>query len=217
MQGILQASMHVGGATAPMVAAWIIDVANWPLDFPAVRQAAGIVWAAAFCWWFRDQPSEHPAVNAAELDLIGMSHVPVQGHDSVSWREVFTHPNIWLLSFIITMSAFNSYFFFTWYPTYLEKARGVNNKSAGALASLALFGAVCGSLLGGWLADRITRRAADLYRVRRHICLAAYICAAAFLFVGVSSDETWILGLCCALACLSLFIQLPTWWAALTM
>ena len=30
----------------------------------------GIVWAIAFYWWFRDEPAEHHAVNAAERRMI---------------------------------------------------------------------------------------------------------------------------------------------------
>ena len=32
--------------------------------------ALGVFWAAGFYLWFRDEPGEHPAVNAAELQLI---------------------------------------------------------------------------------------------------------------------------------------------------
>jgi MFS family permease len=214
MQGLLQGSMHLGGTLAPMAAAWIIDSpAGWRATF-FLFGAIGVVWAAAFCWWFRDKPSEHAAVNQAELQQIGIpsdqANVP---HASVPWREVLLHPNIWLLSAIIIMSAFNSYFFFSWYPTYLQKARSVSNTQAGWLASLALLGATCGSLLGGWLADRIARHAADRYRPRRQMCLTAYSCGAAFLYASVSVDAVWLSGTFCALACLAMFCQLPTWWA----
>ena len=137
----------------------------------------------------------------------------MQAHEGVPWREVLTHPNIWLLGFIITMSAYNSYFFFTWYQTYLMKVREVTNTGAGRIASLALIGAACGSLLGGWLADRITRRAADRYRARRRFALIAYSGSALSLFTAVSVDAVWLLGLCCFLACFTMFCQLPSWWA----
>src|SRR5207253_2100750 len=132
----------------------------------------GVVWAALFYVWFRDRPAEHPAVNRAELDEIGPNaHEGVHAHDAIPWPQVLTHPNVWLLSAIIIMAAFNSYFFFSWYPTYLQKAREVSNTTAGWLASLALLGATLGSLLGGYLADRITRFAADRNRSRRFLCL----------------------------------------------
>src|SRR5262245_48283922 len=30
----------------------------------------GVLWCLAFAWWFRERPEQHPAVNAAERDLI---------------------------------------------------------------------------------------------------------------------------------------------------
>src|SRR5205085_151268 len=125
------------------------------------------------------------------------------------------HPNIWLLSIIITMTAFNSYFFFTWYPTYLQEARlwngeKVTNDIAKWLAALALAGATVGSLLGGYLADVITRRASDPYRARRLLCLISFPAAAACLCGCVLVDGTMPAAVLCALACLLMFCPLPT-------
>ena len=213
MQGRYQASMHVGGAVAPLVAAWIIDAAGWRWTF-TIFGGIGLVWAALFYWWFRDNPHEHPAVNQAEAQLIGTpAHRGAHGHDPVPWSEALWHPNVWLLGASVTMSAFNSYFFFSWYSTYLQEARDVSNYTAGWLSALALDGATGGSLLGGMIADFITRNASDRYLARRLLCLTAYFSAAAFLFASVNVDAPWLSAVLCALACLLMFSQLPTWWA----
>src|SRR5688500_15647177 len=139
--------MHVCGAIAPLVAAWLIDSPlGWRGTFVAFG-AVGIVWAGCFYWWFRDKPAEHPAVNQAEMQLIG-THERGGGHGAVPWGEALLHPNVWLLGITITMSAFNSYFFFSWYSTYLQEARAVSNQTAGWLSALALAGATAGSLIG---------------------------------------------------------------------
>ena len=212
MQGLFQASMHVGGAVAPLVAAWLIDSpAGWRGTF-MIFGGVGVVWAAIFYWWFRDKPSEHPAVNQAEMQFIGIRHHG-DAHAAVPWGEALAHPNVWLLGITITMSAFNSYFFFSWYSTYLQRAREVNNQTAGWLAALALAGATAGSLVGGVIADRIVRHAADRYRARRLLCLIAYFSAAACLFASINLDAAWLSAGLCALACFFLFTKLPTWWA----
>ncbi len=217
-QGWFQAAMHVGGTIAPIVAGWIIDSqAGWRGAF-LFFGIAGVVWAAAFYWWFRDKPEEHPAVNAAEVGLIGTAEPIGRVHGPIPWGEVLRHPNIWLLSVIISLTAFNSYFFFTWYPTYLQEARlwdgqKVTNDIAKWLAALALTGATAGSLLGGYLADVITRRAADRYHARRLLCLICFPLAAACLFGSVLVDDTMLAAWLCAFACLFMFCPLPTWWA----
>jgi sugar phosphate permease len=214
MQGRFQASMHVGGAIAPLVAAWIIESAvGWRGTF-IIFGGVGVIWAAVFYWWFRDKPSEHPSVNRAEMQMIGThERDDAHAHGSVPWGEALTHPNVWLLGIITMTSAFNSYFFFSWYSAYLQHARDVDNTTAGRLSALALLGATCGSLLGGVFADQIARHAADRYRARRFLCLAAYLCSAGFLLASINVDIPWVSAVFCALACLMLFCQLPTWWA----
>jgi sugar phosphate permease len=217
MQGRFQASMHIGGVIAPPVAAWIIaSPLGWRGTF-LIFGAVGVVWAVLFYWWFRDKPGEHRAVNQAEIQLIGTLHSSTGGHEAVPWGEALRHPNVWLLSIIITMSAFNSYFFFSWYSAYLEQARNVSNETAGWLAAVALVGATCGSLLGGMIADRIHRRVGDRYRARRMLALAAYCSAAGSLFASVNVDTPWFSAVFCALACFLMFLQLPTWWRAPSM
>jgi predicted MFS family arabinose efflux permease len=197
-----------------MVAGAIIESAlGWRGTF-VIFGMVGVVWAGFFYWWFRDKPGEHHAVNEQELRLIGEPpHGSLHGHEAVPWAAALRHPNVWLLGIVITMSAFNSYFFFSWYSAYLQKAREVSNLAAGFLAALPLAGATCGSLTGGVLADRINRSSADRYRARRMLALVAYGSAAACLFTSVNVDIPWVSALWCALACYLMFLQLPTWWA----
>jgi sugar phosphate permease len=213
MQGLFQAAMHIGGVIAPPVAAWIIASSlGWRGTF-VIFGAVGVVWAVLFFWWFRDKPGEHPAVNHAELQLIGTPAHGAGGHDPVPWGQAVRNANVWLLGIVIIMSAFNSYFFFSWYAAYLEKARDVSNATAGWLASMALAGATCGSLVGGLIADQIQRHTADRYRARRMLAFLSYGGAALCLFASVNLDYVGLSSVFCALACFLMFLQLPTWWA----
>ena len=42
---------------------------------------------------------------------------------------VLTSPNVWLLGGVITCSAFNSYLYYSWYPTYLQEGRAVETEA----------------------------------------------------------------------------------------
>src|SRR4030095_14065066 len=46
---------------------------NWRLTF-LLFAVPGLVWAAWFWKWFRDEPGEHPSVNEAEVELIRDDH-----------------------------------------------------------------------------------------------------------------------------------------------
>ncbi|MBI2808514.1 MAG: MFS transporter [Planctomycetes bacterium] len=212
MQGMYQASMHIGGAIAPLVAAWLIDSrVGWRGTF-VLFGCVGVVWAGAFYWWFRDDPRDHPSVNQAEAQLIGPG-AHGSGHGAVPWLAAITHPNVWLLGITVTLTAFNSYFFFSWYPTYLQEARLVSNQTAGWMAALALAGATAGSLIGGVIADRITRRGGNIYRARRLLCLTVYVLASVCLYGSIHVDSAWGAAILCTTMCVLMFCMLPSWWA----
>src|SRR5262249_3030960 len=68
-QGLINTSMLLGGAVTPIVAAYLIELCGWRWSF-AIFGVLGVIWAAAFYAWFRDDPAEHPSVNEAERRLI---------------------------------------------------------------------------------------------------------------------------------------------------
>src|SRR4051812_47415614 len=55
VQGIILTAAQVGGMSAPVVAAYLIQTAGWRAAF-ATFGAVGVVWAVGFWWWFRDDP-----------------------------------------------------------------------------------------------------------------------------------------------------------------
>jgi MFS family permease len=50
------------------------------------------------------------------------------------------------------------YFYLTWLPTYLLRARGFDLKQVGWLAALPLLAIAAGVFIGGWLSDLLTHR-----------------------------------------------------------
>src|SRR5262245_9382338 len=158
-QGIVITSAAVGGAAAPMVTQQLLDSLDWRLTFAALG-IPGLIWAAAFYWWFHDDPATHPATNSAERQYIaGGTAPPSYGldHPGVPWRRVLASANIWLLGGVVTCGAFTTYMFFSWYPTYLKDGRGVTPQLASYFASAVLAGGAAGSLLGGPITDLLVR------------------------------------------------------------
>src|SRR5205814_3077883 len=95
----------------------------------------------------------------AERQLIIGSAARPEGsaHAPVPWGQVLRSANVWLLGGVITCSAFTTYLYFFWYPTYLEKARQVDPILAGWLSGLVLVGGAVGGTLGGYLSDGLVR------------------------------------------------------------
>ncbi len=215
-QGLFTAASMLGGAATPAIAAELIRAVGWRWTFP-IFGGLGLAWAAVFFRWFHDDPDRHPSVNLAERQWIGAGGGAPPGHAGpVPWRLVLASRSLWLLGLIITLSAFNSYLYFSWYPKYLEAARGVSNREAGWMASLVLAGGAVGTLLGGVIADRITRRAADPPRARRRYASAAFAVAAVLLAAGIACDSPWAMSVFAAASSLTTFTQQAIWWTCAT-
>ena len=215
VQGIMLSVSLFGGAIAPTLAAVIIDEVGWRWNF-VVFGSLGVAWATGFWWWFRDTPSEHPQTNSAEAALIldGGGTAPSLHHEPIPWRQVLTDRGIITLSCIIMCSSFNSYFYFTWFPTYLVQAHGLGNKQSGYLTSIALAGAACGVLAGGVVADRLTRGPGSPVNRRRWFCAGACALASIALALAIRSDSVVTLAMLAGLSCFFVQLTLPSWWSA---
>jgi MFS family permease len=143
-----------GAATQPLVVA-LLERLSWRQAFPLFG-AVGIVWAALWFWWFRDDPREHGAVNAAELALIGGD--PESPHPPVPWARLLRSRGLMVLCAMYFGAIYGWYFYLTWLPTYLLRARGFDLHAVGWLAALPLLAIAAGSLAGGAVSDVLARR-----------------------------------------------------------
>ncbi len=159
VQGIFFSGAHLAGGLTPMLALTLAGILGWRGVF-VFFGLIGVVWAIAWHRWFRDDPSEHPSVNAAENALIVADRLaPVTHHEGWSyWRRLLGHRNTLALclSYIPNSCAF--YFCITWLPTYLKEKHGFAALSLGFFAGLPLIVSVLGDLFGGVATDRAVRR-----------------------------------------------------------
>jgi ACS family glucarate transporter-like MFS transporter len=212
VQGLVLAAAQFGAVLAPVGAAVLIESVGWRWAFVAFG-AVGVVWAVGFGLWFRDDPARHPGVNAAELSHIrGPSPPAPTDPGPVPWRAVLSNRGVLVLSGIMVFGAFYTYFFYSWFPKYLSAARGVDNVTAGTLASLVMAGSAVGMLLGGWLADRIPVWSGDPVRARRYLGTACYALAAVGLFGGIGADDPRLLAVLWGSSFCTMHITLPNWW-----
>jgi MFS family permease len=66
---LLNSFMLLGSAGGVMLAGYLLEPLGWRGVF-LLYAGPGLVWAAWFVWWFRNNPAEHAGVNQAELDLL---------------------------------------------------------------------------------------------------------------------------------------------------
>lgn len=216
-QGVVITSALIGGAASPVIAQGLIETLGWRWSF-VVLGIPGVVWAIFFYWWFRDNPAEHPAVNEAELKCIGegSGRVSAAAHPPIPWKDVLTSANVWLLGGIISCSAFTTYLFFSWYPTYLQDGRDVASATSSWFASMVLTGGAIGSSCGGFLSDWLVRRLGSRRLASRTIGVCAMGSAALAMMASIQFESPWMSAACATFACFCTHLQLASWWGVVT-
>jgi MFS family permease len=157
---MLGACMGLGGALAPVVTAYLLaGPFNWRSTF-LLYALPGIAWALAFYLIVREPGNTtRSAIDAPSV------------RDSV-WLRLLGSGSMWLLCAQQFLRAAAMIFFVTWFPTFLRESRGATLVQSGVLTTLAGAGAVLGSVLGGFVSDRILIRTGNPRLSRQGIAVA---------------------------------------------
>jgi sugar phosphate permease len=159
VQGIFFAGAHLVGGLTPALVLWMLHVLTWRQIFFCFG-GLGVIWTAIWLAWFRDDPSQHPAVDAAELQTIVRERLPDSPHHAGQdyWRRLFGSRNMIALCVMYVPNCMIFYFCITWLPTYLKQRHGFDAASLGVFAGLPLLVSMPGDLLGGFATDRLVER-----------------------------------------------------------
>lgn len=212
-QGIMWMSARWGGAFTPALVAWIISILDWRRSFE-IFGIIGVVWAVFFYRWFRDNPGDHPQVNAAEMALLEGAEKNASGHGDVPWARMLASRAVWLLWLQYFFLSYGWYFYITWLPTYLQRVRGFDLKSSAILAGLPLFLGGIGCLVSGWLLPRLARRVGSDSTARRLISSFGLAMAAILLVVSANTQDPLIAVFIMAMASFMNDLNMPASWGA---
>ena len=200
--GALGSFMSVGGAVGAALTGWLVVEIGWRWMF-VLYSLPGLLWAAWFWGWFRETPSEHGAVNAAERELIEsarplsppLSPDGGEGDEAAEppcpragdckspapptpWLQLLTSPAMWCICGQQFFRAAGYMFFTSWFATYLQEARGVTILKSGFLTMLPLLAVVVGSLAGGVISDAVLKRTGSRRLARRGVAIISLgLCA----------------------------------------
>jgi MFS family permease len=200
--GALGACMSVGGAVGNYLAGVGLSHDLGWRSFFALAALPGFAWAAAFYFWFRDDPKNHAGVSAAELDriLVGTAAAPPTPHkESIPWGKLLGSGPMWFICGQQFFRATGYIFFATWFPTFLVEARGLANDEAAKLTSYPLWGVVVGAFLGGFVADWLLHRTGSRRVSRQGFSVVSMVgCAACILAAWTTTDAeatVWLITL----------------------
>jgi len=210
--GIMFLGSRVGGMLSAPMALLLIARLGWRLSF-VVFGAIGLVWAAAWARWYRDEPAQHPGVNAEELAWIEQDPVGDATPAATPWRQLLTSRNVWAICAMYSAYGYGLYFYLTWLPTYLVSELGFSALRSGFFASLPFLLAGLADVTGGWLTDRLARQ----YGLRTARCglgFMAFATTASLLFASTLTPSPTVKALLLSLALGSADLALSACWAA---
>ncbi len=212
-QGIMWMSARWGGAFTPLLVAALLDYVPWRRVFE-IFCVLGLVWAVFFWRWFRDNPRDHPGVNAAERKLLEGSSEAAKGHGDVPWGRFLRARTVWLLWLQYFSQGYGWHFYVTWLPTYLQESRGLSIGESAFLAGFPLFFGGIGCLSCGLLLRGLERRLKKPGSGSRWVAGAGLFGAGALLIVSVHLANPVLAMVAMGLASFGNDIAMPPSWAA---
>lgn len=214
IQGVFFSGAHLAGGLTPLFVVWLTHALHmpWRMVF-VVFGLTGLVWAAVWFRWFRNDPGEHPRVSPEELALIVSERAPDGGHHEgwAYWKRLLSHRNTAPLCLMYFPNSFAFYFCITWLPTYLKEKHGFDTMQLGLFAGLPLILSVVGDLFGGVTTDAVTRRF-GLRAGRCAVGACAYALAgAAMIFSGTVQQPLLAATLIAVAVAASMFVLGAAW------
>ena len=194
-QGIVWVGAHITvGLTPLLVHTLYPSLLPWRAIF-FLFGLVGLVWAAAWYWWFRDEPSQHRQINEAELAYImagrksaAVEECPVGW---AFWRRLLTNRNVLALCLMYLPNTFIFYFCITWFHKYLSEGRGMEGWALAVFTGLPLILSVVADLLGGPTTDWAVRRFGPRWG-RAGVGLASYVTAGGTVLLAAFTRDAWL-------------------------
>lgn len=206
---------RLGGATAPLLTAWLLaNVIGWRAVL-LLYGSVGIV--VAFLFWriVRESPDDHPHCNDSERKLITGSHLdsPATGPPPFPpFIPLIKSPTMWAMCALQFGINVGWVFLVTWLPTYLKEIKQVDAAIGGLMSTLVLLAGIVGMLCGGRLTDFATRRLG--VRWGRSLPLAAcYAIALVAYLACLRLESAWAFVAAAALVAFVTDMSVPAIWA----
>lgn len=186
---------------AILISGLIAWFGSWRIAF--VIAGIGTMLAGLLAWrYIRNHPSDHPGVNAAELEDITRGTAPASAAAArVPLRELVRDRSV--LAMFAGYSCILAVFYglLTWMPSYLHKAHGFNIAAMGGATFIIFMSGFVGELIGGYIGDRWKASGASPNVVMRTMFSGSSLVAAACILAAayISDSARVVLLLCVAM------------------
>ncbi|HEY4815297.1 MAG TPA: MFS transporter [Chthoniobacterales bacterium] len=219
VHGVTHSFSRFAVAIVPFLAVSIMVTLGWRWIF-YLFGAAGLLWSAAFYLLYQNLPEKHARVNQEELARIRGRDAdgkikPITLHQQLAtpWKTIFRSANMWYIAAGYCCFYYGTYFFMTWFPTYLVDYRHLSLKTVGVWASLPLLAGMVGDIVGGTLTDKVYRRTGKLKFARRIVAAPAMLASGVCLIPAATAHSAWTAILCLTASLFFLELVISPAWA----
>jgi len=186
-------------AFAPLMG-WVTGAYGWRHTYMVMGVIGVLGWA--LFWAVVHSPSRHKSISKREYAhieeggaLVNLDR-PAAAAQPIRWSAVGQLLanrmllGIYLAQYCITAM---TYFFATWFPVYLIKARGLSITEAGFAAALPALAGFAGGVLGGVLSDLLLRKGMPLSKARKIPILLGLVISCAILACNFTDSRILVL------------------------
>ena len=147
-QGYVWAASRMGGALTPFVVIPVMMWVGWRAAFYLLG-ALGVIWAVVWYAWYRDRGERIVQTQStSDSDNSLTSHLIL----------LTSNKQFWLICGMYFFYAFGSWFFFSWFPTFMELGRGFDKTELTYAVAVPFIMSMIGNIAGGHLTDKLTKR-----------------------------------------------------------
>ena len=145
-QGYVWAASRMGGALTPFVVIPVMMTVGWRAAFYLLG-ALGIIWAIVWWLYYKDTIGTIVTIDTIETEK-----------PRLPWSSILYNRQFWLICGMYFFYAFGSWFFFSWFPTFMELGRGFDKTELTYAVAVPFIMSMIGNIAGGHLTDRLTQR-----------------------------------------------------------
>ena len=211
-QGFIWAASRMGGALTPFIVLPVITYLGWRAAF-YILGAVGVIWSIVWYLFYRNQPKEMRGISAEEIAEAPVTQMAVSTEKvSIPWKSLLSSKQFWLILLMYFFYAFGSWFFFSWFPTFMELGRGFEKDQLTYAIAVPFVMSMIGNISGGYLTDKLSAKY-GLKVGRKALGSSSLIVSAIFMFLAAFIPGKMQVFIFLSLAFGIIDLMLPSAWA----
>lgn len=192
---VYQAAQYISlGLITPLMT-FILHFWSWHYVFYYIGMI-GVVLGVLWLLYIRD-PMRHKKVNQAEIDYIREGGgVPELGVEEKKEKITFAQIKkvcvnrmmigVYIGQFCVTSI---TWFFLTWFPTYLYQAKGMSILKVGIIASIPAIAGFIGGLIGGIFSDYLLKKGYSLTVARKLPIICGMLLSCTIIMANYTNSD----------------------------